>query len=680
MQESKAVTRFHRNKQTQKAKISIKIKLLGVLLPTVAIVIAAIVLLVYSNTQKIILEKSEAVLKTSAESVQQQVTGWMNETITALNEERDTLEYFELNEEKRLDYVKHTAERYASFPAGIYIASMDGKLTHAAFEPGPDYNVFEKSWYKEGLESEKFAFGAVYFDEDSQSYVVGASGKLKDSSGAVIGVAAADIYLSAISDIVKNVTLEQTGGAFLVESTTNTIIGHKDSSMVGTLLTDQSGYLYTYAAESIQSGQTGLFQVSDKSGQEMYLDIREVPNSSWMVVSYVPYNEILAELSELNKTIITVAIAGCLILLLLMERLIHIIVKPVKNLCKTIETMTNGDFTVAVNTKTSDEIGVMADGVRQFIQTMQVIIRQIRGISESLSNQAEQSDDISKTLSAASNQQADSMRDMKRTVNELTASIAEVAEQATSLSMLVNDTMENGMVADEKMKETVTVSDNGRKEMESIAVSIKDITVKMDSLELCAVQMDGSIEKINSIVDLIREIAEETNLLSLNASIEAARAGEAGRGFAVVADQIGKLAGTSRNAVDDIAALTSEISSIVKQTVHETKESSSVIKESAIVVERTGKTFEDIYKSIDITKNAIEIMVNKVHEVSDIAMNVAGITQEQSASSEEILAATETMLENAVKVNENSKIVAHDAKELKESANHMKGQMDKFTV
>lgn len=681
MEESKVVDKSKKKvQQMRHTKISIKVKLLGVLLPTVVIVIAAIIYLVYSNTQKIILEKSEAVLKTSTESVQEQVSGWMNETITALNLERDSLEYFNLDEKKRLAYIKHTAEKYESFPSGIYIATLDGTLTHATFEPGPDYDVFEKSWYHEGLESEEFSFGAVYFDEESQSYVVGAAGALRDSSGTIIGVAAADIYLNAISSIVENVTLEQTGGSFLVESMTDTIIGHKDSKLVGTLLTEQSEEIYTYAAKQIKSGKTGLFNLTEKDGQEMYLDIKAIPNSSWVVVSYVPYKEILAELSQLNKTIIGVAVVGCLILVLLMERLIHVIIKPMKNLCQVIEKMTGGDFSVVVKAKTRDEIGIMADGVRQFVSTMREIIKQISEISFSLSTQAEESDDISKTLSSASHQQADSMQEMKRTVNELATSISEVAEQATSLSLLVSDTMNKGNIADEKMKETVIASDNGRKEMESIAGSIKNITGKMDSLEACTVQMDSSIEKINSIVGLIREIAEETNLLSLNASIEAARAGEAGKGFSVVAGQIGKLAGTSKSAVDDIAELTEEISNIVQKTVSETKESSAVIKNSAVVVEKTGETFQEIYKSVGITQEAIETMVDKVHEVNDIAVNVAGITEEQSAASEEILATTETILENAVNVSENSKNVADDAKELKENSNSMKMQMEKFTI
>lgn len=107
-----------------------------------------------------------------------------------------------------LAYVKHTADQYDAFPVGIYIAITDTKeLIHSSFVPGPDYDIYQKTWYNDGLFSEKLIFGDVYFDEDSQSYVVGASGVLC-LDGKNIGVAAADIYLDAISKIVSEVRLE----------------------------------------------------------------------------------------------------------------------------------------------------------------------------------------------------------------------------------------------------------------------------------------------------------------------------------------------------------------------------------------------------------------------------------------------------------------------------------------
>lgn len=666
--------------KTNRAKLGIKLKLLGILLPIVIGVIAIIVSLVYIDTKRIILDKSEDILITNTQSVTNQVTAWMKETITALDMERDSLQYFDLNAAQELEYIKHTAGQYDSFPAGIYIGTSKGELIHASFVPDSSFKVLEKPWYKEGVTSEEFLFGSVYFDEDSQSYVVGASGMLKDRQGAVRGVAAADIYLDAISEIVSGIRLEETGGIFLVDTNTDTIIGHKDAAVVGSQLNSLTDELYVYVQSVIKSGDLGLSTLTRQDGEEIYIDMEQVPDSKWMTVSYVPQKEILAELTALTGNIIFVAFIGCLFLTVLMERFIHLIVKPVRKVSGAISTITDGDFTVEMDVHTSDEVGIMAEGLRHFIAGMRETIRQIRDVSNTLNGQAVNSSKISDDLSGAADMQAGSMNEMNRTVQDLTQSITNVAESAVTLSELVGDATDKGLLADEQMKEAVSASDRGMTDMEAITRSMERISVKMNALETSAVKMDGSIDKINHIVDLIRDIAEETNLLSLNATIEAARAGEVGRGFAVVASQIGKLASTSKEAVDNIAQLTGEISGIVRQTVLETKESAEVIRDSSAVVEETGKTFNRIYESVTKTNEAVTVMVEKVGEVNEIAQTVAGITEQQSAASEEILATTETMRENAENVSDHSKVMAKDAVDLKENAELLEEHMRKFTI
>lgn len=667
-------------KGAARARLGIKLKLLGVLLPVVIVVIVVIVMLVYLDTKRIILGKSEDILTTSTESVSNQVQAWMKETITALNMEKESLEYFDMDDQAELEYIRYTAGKYDSFPAGLYFGTSQGELVHASFVPDADYKVLEKGWYKEGLESEHFLFGSAYLDADSKKYVVGASAMLKDSKGNFRGVASADIYLDAVSKIVSEIILEETGGVFLVDGNSNIIIGHRDESVLGNTLDSQSGELYSYVQTRMDGLQTGLNVMTKKDGEKIYIDMEQVPDSKWMVVAYVPQEEILAELKQLTGNIIWVAVIGCLLLAVLMERFIHVIVKPVKKVSGTISTITDGDFTVETNVHTSDEIGVMAEGVRRFIMEMRATIRQISEVSESLSRQAVSSSGISEDLSGAAAMQAESMSEMNRTVQDLTQSITNVAESAVTLSELMAEATNRGRQADEQMKEAVEASGQGKTDMERITLSMENISGKMDELEKSTAQMDGSIDKINSIVDLIRDIAEETNLLSLNASIEAARAGEVGRGFAVVADQIGKLASTSKEAVEDIAQLTGEISFTVRQTVEETRESAVVIKSSKEVVEETGRTFGLIYDSVTRSNDAVSDMVEKVSVVNEIAQNVAGITQQQSAASEEILATAETMRENAQQVSDHSNVMAKDAEALKEDSDLLQKHMGRFKI
>lgn len=667
-------------KERKKARFGIKLKLLGVLLPIVIGVIALIMTQVYSNTKKIVLEKSEEILTTNTESIMNEVDTWMTETLTTLVMQRDTMEFCDMDEAQMLAYVKHTADRYDSFPAGIYVATPEGKLIHASFVPGPEYDVFEKPWYQDGLKSDDFIFGAIYFDEDSQSYVVGASGVLKDKSGKSRGVAAADIYLSAISDIVRDVRIEETGKMFLVDADSNMIIGHPEEEMIGQKLDELDEGFYSYISSRMKAGEMGLGEYIGQGDARIYVDVEHIPGSDWMTAAYVPQQEILAELTELTSRIILTAVIGCILVALLMERIIHIIVRPVKKLSKTIALMTDGDFTVDVPVKTSDEIGFMADGVRNFISTMRDTIRKIGEVSNTLNVQAEDSRKMSEELSSSAGSQAESMREMTYTISELTHSVTEVAENATSLAELVADAKQRGDMAGEQMMEAVTASDSGREDIGRVSGSMELISKKMDSLEQCAVQMDGSIGKINSIVGLIGEIAEETNLLSLNASIEAARAGEAGRGFAVVAAQIGKLAATSKESVEQIAALTNEISTIVTQTVQETQESVAAIRNSNEIVEVTEQAFERIYQSVNSTNDAVREMVTCITGVNDIAVSVAGITEEQSAASEEILATTETVKTNTDKVSLSSKDVEDSAENIDSSAKLLGMEMSKFRV
>lgn len=667
-------------KEKRNVRFGVKTKLLVSLLSLVICVITSILLQVYYNTSDIILQKSETLLSTSLESVINNVNVWMKETITALDLERDSLEYFSMSEEEELDYIKHTANQYDSFPAGIYIGNTKGELIHASFIPGLDFNVFEKPWYQEGIKSEAFIFGSTYFDEDSQSYVVGASGVLKDKNGNIRGVAAADIYLNPISEIVQDVQLEETGGVFLIEGNTNMIIGHKEQTMVGTTLEEQKSEMYTYVQQLVKDKKDGLQFFTGTDGTQIYLELRQIPESNWITVAYVPNKEILKDLNDLTKKMIQISIVGVLVLIIFMERLIHMIVKPIKQLSHHINNMTDGDFSIDVKVKTKDEIGVMADELRKFIITMQAIMKQINDISANLTNQSINSAQIAQKLSEASNNQSSSMNETTIAIHELTQSIAEVAESANGLSLLVSDTRETGEQVKEKMKHVVIDSDKGHNNMEKVVSSMKLVSKKMDYLEQSADKMNHSVDNIRSIVTLIGDIAEETNLLSLNASIEAARAGESGRGFSVVADQIGKLAMTSKNAVKEIAVLTNNISELVEQTVIGTKENVLAMKDSTTIVNEAGETFERIFHHISSTEIEVSGMVEKVEQVNDIASGLAGITQEQSAGSEEILASTETLKENASLVSKSSQSVANDSIILEKYAKELEKHMEQFTL
>ena len=153
-----------------------------------SIMVAVLLTLVYRRVSDALLDKSEKLIQETTGKVTQETTAWMNKTLTMLEMQRDTIEYEDMDIPETEEYIRHTVDQNSAYPAGLYAALTDGSLYHASFVPGPDFNALEKSWYQDGITSEDFILGDVYFDEDSQSYVVGASGMLKGEGGEIRGV------------------------------------------------------------------------------------------------------------------------------------------------------------------------------------------------------------------------------------------------------------------------------------------------------------------------------------------------------------------------------------------------------------------------------------------------------------------------------------------------------------
>ena len=191
--------------------------------------------------------------------------------------------------------------------------------------------------------------------------------------------------------------------------------------------------------------------------------------------------------------------------------------------------MASGDFTVSVNPCGNDEIAVMGYSVQHFIEAMKQMITQIGQVSQTLSEQAQSSKSVSTELNSATEIQSRSMGELNSTVDQLAVSVNEIAENATQLAGVAADTKKDSDVVDVKMRETVEVSEKGRQDVEKVSKALEGIELSIHNLQEAVDKVGTASGEIVDIINLIGSIAEETNLLSLNASIEAARAGEAGR-------------------------------------------------------------------------------------------------------------------------------------------------------
>lgn len=668
--------------ETKKSKPlkGIKAKLLKTILPCVAIAIIAIIVISYVASKEIIVREAKDLLKAESKMNTKELETWTTGILNTLDMVQNTMQTVPMSEEAEKNYLATTVGMSEDYPNGVYVGDDQGKYVDmSGWVPDADYVVTERDWYQEGLTHETFAFGAPYLDADSGEFIVSASALIQTNNGAKT-VAATDVFLSYASEMVSDIKVMGDGYAFLVDTDSNTILAHKDKKLVAQNVSTDSEDSYIRAIADKIGSDSGKVQTVKVGKTVYYVEIEPVKGTSWVLVSNVKESTVLEDLGNLQKKIIFIMIIAIIIIGILVERIVHIVVGPIKSLTSDIGRITEGDFTVEVQTKGEDEVAVMGNSMKEFIGTMRGTIGDIFSISGQLNQQAENSSAVSETLYGSAATQSSSMKELNATVEELAKSVTEVAENATSLAMIVSEADQIGSDASKKMKDTVVISGKGRDDMDKVKRAMDDIQKSVTQLEAAVGHVGESTEEITKFVEIIGDIASQTNLLSLNAAIEAARAGEAGKGFAVVAEEIRNLAETSAGAVDKISAITAEINTLVDDAVDKTKVSAQNINDSEELITTAYHTFHDIYKTIGETNDLVQEMIANVNKVDEVATSVAAITQEQSASAEEILATSENLAQEALSVTDNSENVAQSAQSVAEHAEKLADEMKHFKI
>lgn len=654
----------------KKSITSIKTKILTAVSALVLILVLILILLSYMISKNIIEDKSKQVLELSVKNQASQMEAWMTESLNVFNTFKENLETMDYTDEQIQTLLNSYLGKSSNYPDGFYIADSDGKVMQA---DGVEYKKTisdDPVWYTEGLTRVNMAFGDVFTNEAGEE-VISASAILRDSDKT--RVIAIDVPIAHIQVIVNSFISMDDAQAVLIDRSTMSILSQSEESLSGSL-SDDSGFLGTIGEKIDEQDYDSI------SLDNNIVEFREISGTNWVLVSYVPEASIFAELVSLRTTMAIVAVVILIILLVLMERMVNYMIKPIKSLTDSIVMMASGDFTVDIKTNGNDEITVMGQSMKDFAASMRKMINDIVNASETLQGQAESSSTVSGGLYEASLTQSKTIDNLNETVDQLSASVQEIAENATSLAMVVSETKDSSMEAEQKMNETVTVAESGKSDMEKVGEAMNVIQSSINSLQESIDEVGTASSEINNIVSMIGEIADETNLLALNASIEAARAGEAGRGFAVVASEIGGLADDSNKSVQKIQGLIDQVTSLVAETVEKAKQSVDEISSSSELVNQAVNTFDTIYDNIINANHVVNNMASSMSQVESVATNVAAITEEQAASAEVISGNAGNIAAESQNITNDSEKVADTAKELADTSENLMTQIKSFRV
>lgn len=658
----------------KKGNISIKAKLLGIIIPVVIAIILILVFTAYHVSSGIIESYSKNLLESSVSNQASKIEAWLDENLASMQMAKTMIEKLHPDDTQLQTILDASCGYSENYPDGLFIADVNGNFSKGADSKKQEPNPKESMWYQEGMTRVNMAVGSAHQNPDGTN-VVSASGLLNDGSDTV-RVIAADMTLDRISVIVNSFIEMHDAEAFLVDKDSSVILASRDSDLISRTLGADGQSAFYKDVEKKVSGKSYDFCTLDGN----MTVFKEVNGTNWLLVSYVPTNVVLADLVGLRNLMIIFSIISILVLCVLIERVTHVVIRPVKEMTRVITSMASGDFTVSMKVKGNDEIAVMGRSVEHFIASMKEMIRQMGHVSDRLEKQAGSSKNVSGEMNSAANIQSQSMTELNATVDQLSVSVNEIAQNATQLAGVVADTKEDSDKVEDKMRTTVEVSEKGKADMESVGNALHNIEISIHNLEEAVDKVGTASGEIVDIIKLIGDIAEETNLLSLNASIEAARAGEAGRGFAVVASQIGVLAKNSADSVAHITSLINEINGLVDDAVKQAGSSASDIESSADLIHIAVDTFDQIFQNIQETSHLIEGVVEKINQVDQVATNVAAISEEQAASSDEILATSESMLQQAKSISKNSEQVEEEAGNLAESADQLADQVKQFQI
>ncbi len=649
-------------------------KLLTFIIPVVVLTVLALVIIAATLSKKRMTEMARETIESSISNQADNIESWLSENLEYFGTVKHIMEARTLSTDEIVPFLDSFYGFNSNSPNGFYLGTADGVLYKATQSDKSDAGVTGSTWFKQGISRITMAYGTAYTNDLGQT-VISATGILNDGTD-VIKVLGADVTLDKISIIVNSGVKMKGASSFLVDTNDYKILAHRDVSFIGK-------HLSSFGNDALLAGATESIMSDDLSSKEIdgnMVAFSAVSGTDWVLVSYIPEAIVLKSVSQMEILLFVVGLIAIALITVLILLVVRHVVAPLTHISNNITAMSEGDFTIEVDSSSNDEIGLMGSKVSEFVASMKTMLASISNESEKLKDESNNSDRVSKSMYEASQSQAEAMRQLNQTVDQLAVAVNDIAQNAGILADVVSDTRANSNKAHESMKETVGISQKGRSDMESLSEAMGGISATNERLVDSINKVGTASEKITKIIGMISDISEETNLLSLNASIEAARAGEAGKGFAVVATQIAKLAQTSAKSADNISVLIDEIRSLIDDAVDQAGASAESIRENSELINVAVKTFDQIYDNIQDTNMLIEAMITDVQKVEDVSNSVAAISEEQAASADEILNTSHNMVEMANNITKSSQDVADNSHELAETSQTLTSYVQKFKI
>ena len=480
-----------------------------------------------------------------------------------------------------------------------YLGRADGEfLVHPRFELPPGYDPRQRPWYKDAVAAGRTTLTEPYEDAATNELIITVATPAQ-AGGQTLGVIGGDLSLKVLVDIINSLDFNGMGHAFLV-SADGKILVHPDKTKVNKTLSE----LYPQNTPSL----TSRYAEASLDGNERILafsPVQGLPSVKWYVGISVDRDKAYASLASFRTSAFVATAVAVLFIITLLGMLIRVLMRPLTDMGRAMANIAEGegDLTRRLAVQSNDEFGQLAGAFNRFVERIHGSIREVSSATQQVHEVVNLVLAASNSSMANSGEQASRTNSVAAAINELGAAAQEIARNAADASQQASGASGE--------------ADDGRQVVERNIAAMRELSAKISDSCRQIETLNAKTVDIGHILEVIKGISEQTNLLALNAAIEAARAGEAGRGFAVVADEVRSLAHRTQSSAQEIQQMIEQLQVDARQSVTTMTESQRQSESSVSIADQAGERLVAVTRSIG--------------EIDAMSQSVATATEEQTA-------------------------------------------------